>query len=212
MSMLRTKVVPIAAFTFALCIGLHLNTQKVKADAVASTQQGVVLKSTSLKSNKTIVVPVREAPRVVTTNNSNRSGTVSYSRGLSGGSTVASGSTSSIVNRAFQYLGTPYVYGANGPRAFDCSGFTKYVYASFGISIPRTSQQQSKFGLGVTRSNLRPGDLVFFNTDSYASHVGIYIGGGQFIHASSGSRKVTVSELGSNYYNGRFIGGRRVVN
>jgi peptidoglycan DL-endopeptidase CwlO len=208
MSSLKTKVVSAIAFVFVLCIGLHFNSYVAKADAVANTQQGVVLKSTNLVTNKTIKVPVKEVPR--SSSSSNASGT--YSRGFSGGSTIASGNSSSIVNKAFEFLGKPYVYGAAGPKAFDCSGFTMYVYSAYGISLPHYTVSQSQKGLAVSKSNLEAGDLVFFNTEGFISHVGIYIGGGQFIHASSGSKRVTVSDLDSSYYNTRYVGARRLIN
>jgi peptidoglycan DL-endopeptidase CwlO len=211
MSSMSTKVFKTAVVCFTVLLGLHLKTYVAKADAVASTQQGVVLKTATLSTNRTITVPVRVQPTPVNTNN-NGSARNNISRGQTGGAPVASGSGSKIVNKAMEFLGRPYVYGANGPRAFDCSGFTKYVYASFGINIPRTSQQQNRFGMAVSRSNLAPGDLVIFNTVGYAGHVGIYIGGGQFIHASSGGRKaVIISDLNSSYYKPRFEGGRRII-
>lgn len=206
MNLLKAKLMPIAVSIFVLCIGVYFNSYTVKADAVTSTQQGVALKSTTLSVSKTVVVPVKETPRV----SSSSSG--SYSRGFSGGSTIASGSASSIVNKAFEFLGKPYVYGASGPKAFDCSGFTMYVYGAYGVSLPHYTVSQSKMGQAVSRDSLQAGDLLFFNTEGFISHVGIYIGGGQFIHASSGSKKVTVSDLGSGYYNTRYVGARRLLN
>ncbi|NLO83696.1 MAG: endopeptidase Spr, partial [Clostridiales bacterium] len=117
-----------------------------------------------------------------------------------------SGKGSDVVAYAMKFLGVRYVYGANGPNAFDCSGFTCYVYRHFGINLPRTSYQQRSVGVAVSRSNLAPGDLVLF-----PGHVGIYIGNNKFIHASSGSRKVIITSLDSSYYRKRFIGGRRVL-
>ncbi len=105
-------------------------------------------------------------------------------------------------------MGRPYVYGASGPKAFDCSGFTAYVYSNFGVSLPHYTVSQMQVGQGVDKGNLQQGDLVFFNTAGYVSHVGIYIGGGQFIHASSGSGKITVSSLSDSYYESRYVGAR----
>jgi peptidoglycan DL-endopeptidase CwlO len=205
MNSLKTKLMSACVFIFTLCIGLHFNSYTAKADAVANTQQGVVLKTTNLVINKTVKVPVKETPRVSTSSGG------SYSRGFSGGSTIGSGSASSIVNKAFEFLGRPYVYGASGPKAFDCSGFTMYVYSAYGISLPHYTVSQSQMGLAVSKANLEAGDLVFFNTEGFISHVGIYIGGGQFIHASSGSKKITVSDLDSSYYSTRYVGARRLV-
>lgn len=209
MKNLRTKVVSAALFVFALCIGLHLGSLEAKADTVAGDEEGVVIKSASISIKKTIKIPEKEV--VTPTVTAKKKSTKSYSRGFSGGSTIASGSTSKLIQYAFNFLGRPYVYGADGPRAFDCSGFSSYVYREFGVDLPRTADSQSSVGAAVSKGNLEAGDLLFFNTAGYVSHVGIYIGDGQFIHASSGSRCVTVSELGSSYYTRTYVGARRIL-
>ena len=128
-------------------------------------------------------------------------------------SVPSSGSGSSAVSIAYQYLGVPYVYGGASPSGFDCSGFTMYVYNQLGISLPHGATPQLKYGTYVSRSELQPGDLVFFSDGSYpASHVGIYVGDDQFIHASSSTGNgycVCVSSLNTNYYSRNFVGGRR---
>jgi len=115
------------------------------------------------------------------------------------------------VNLAYDYLGVPYVWGGTSPKGFDCSGFTQYVYKQLGITLNRTAAQQLKNGTSV--SNLQTGDLVFFTntyaTSAAASHVGIYIGNNQFIHAANGGVKIT--SLDHEYYAPRYIGARRVV-
>lgn len=115
------------------------------------------------------------------------------------------------VNIAYDYMGVPYVWGGTTPKGFDCSGFTQYVYKQLGVTLNRTAAQQLKNGYEVT--NLQTGDLVFFkntyNTSAAASHVGIYIGNNQFIHAANGGVKVT--SLSHEYYAPRYIGARRVV-
>lgn len=115
------------------------------------------------------------------------------------------------VNLAFDYIGVPYVWGGTTPNGFDCSGFTKYVFAQLGVTLNRTAAQQLKNGYKVT--DLQTGDLVFFEntyaTSAAASHVGIYIGNNQFIHAAGGGVKVT--SLDHEYYAPRYIGARRVV-
>ena len=117
---------------------------------------------------------------------------------------------SSIVSRALSLQGTPYVYGGTTPKGLDCSGFTKYVYAGSGISLPRTSYAQYSSGTAVSKNNLNPGDLVFFSTYSKgASHVGIYTGGGRFVHASNPRTGVIVSSLSDSYYSSRYVGARR---
>lgn len=101
-----------------------------------------------------------------------------------------SGSGSDLVDYALSFCGVPYVYGGASPSGFDCSGFTMYVYSHFGYSLPHGATTQMDYGYAVSMSELSPGDLVFFfdpaYADSGASHVGIYIGGGQIVHASSG--------------------------
>lgn len=95
---------------------------------------------------------------------------------------VASSATANaVIANAKQYLGVPYVWGGSTPSGFDCSGFVSYVYRSVGISLPRTSSAQQNVGTRISLNQLQPGDLVFRGTPAY--HVGIYIGGGQYIHA-----------------------------
>lgn len=121
---------------------------------------------------------------------------------------------SQIVAYGEQFLGVPYVWGGNGPRSFDCSGFTKYVMNHFGYDISRTASAQATNGVAVSRSELQPGDLVFFHTFSsyvYITHVGIYAGNGQFIHASS-SKGITYSDLNSSYYSSAYVSARRIIN
>jgi uncharacterized protein YgiM (DUF1202 family) len=117
----------------------------------------------------------------------------------------------SIVDRAYSYMGIPYVWGGTTAYGFDCSGFAQRVYSDNGISILRTADAQFTEGISVGRNELKPGDMVFFTTYTYgASHVGIYIGNSEFIHASSGAGEVTINSLNDYYYNERFLGGRRI--
>jgi len=111
-------------------------------------------------------------------------------------------------------LGKRYVWGASGRKnTYDCSSFTKYVYRKNGISIPRTSINQSKHGKYVKRSNLKKGDLIFFDTSKrrkgYVNHVGIYLGNNKFIHASSAKKKVIITSLNKKFYSQRYKGARR---
>ena len=112
-------------------------------------------------------------------------------------------------------LGKQYVYGATGPNAFDCSGLTQYVYKHFGYSIYRNATSQLKNGVAVSKSQLQPGDLVFFNSKftgaDKASHVGIYLGDGKFLHASSPKVGVVISDLYSSYYKSVYTTARRIV-
>ncbi len=119
-----------------------------------------------------------------------------------------------IIATAYTYLGTPYVYAASGPDSFDCSGFTMYVMNLNGINLPHQSGKQYTYGFSVAKSELIAGDLVFFNSNNTqgVAHVGIYIGDGQFIHASSGrAYSVTVSSLSDDYYTAHYLGARRVI-
>lgn len=119
-----------------------------------------------------------------------------------------------IVNYAKQFLGRPYVWGGNGPNSFDCSGFTKYVYANFGYNLNRTASAQLKNGVSVSRSELQAGDLVFFyngKVSTPVSHVGIYIGNGDFIHASSNSYTVEISSLYAKNYDAKYVYARRII-
>ncbi|MGC8668889.1 MAG: NlpC/P60 family protein [Chthonomonadales bacterium] len=119
--------------------------------------------------------------------------------------------TSDIVRTAFAYRGTPYHYGGSGRRGFDCSGFTRYVYARKGIVLPHSAEEQFHVGRKVPAGHLRQGDLVFFHTTRRGiSHVGIYVGNGKFVHASSAGGSVRVDSLSSGYYRERFRGARRV--
>lgn len=121
-----------------------------------------------------------------------------------------------IVEYAKQYLGYKYVYGGSGPSTFDCSGFTMYVYNHFGVSLSHSATAQSKKGTYVAKGDLQPGDLVFFKdyeTMVGIGHCGIYIGNGEFIHASSGTGYcVKISTLLSGSYNTRYETARRILN
>jgi cell wall-associated NlpC family hydrolase len=120
-----------------------------------------------------------------------------------------------IIELAKKELGKRYVWGATGKNAFDCSGLTSYVCKQNGIKLPRRAIEQSKVGLFVPRDQLQPGDLVFFDTSKqrrgYVNHVGIYIGNGKFIHASSAKKKVIITSLDKPFYKSRYKGARRVA-
>ncbi len=100
-----------------------------------------------------------------------------------------------IVQYAKEFLGVPYQWGGNGPSTFDCSGFTKYVYKAFGVGISRTANSQMGGGTYVPRNQLQPGDLVFFGSGGYATHVGIYVGNNSYIHAPQDNEVVKISPL-----------------
>lgn len=128
---------------------------------------------------------------------------------------TASSKGQEIADFALTFVGYPYVYGGSSPSGFDCSGFTSYIYKQFGYSINRTASNQMDNGTAVSMDELQPGDLVFFKKSGSgskrASHVGLYIGGGEFVHASTSTVGVIVSGLDEAYYTSGFVGGRRLV-
>ncbi len=118
---------------------------------------------------------------------------------------------SAIIATAKKYIGVPYVWGGSTPGGFDCSGFVQYVFNAHGISLPRTSKEQYSVGTKVSKSNLKAGDLVFFDTEGNGvSHLGIYIGNNQFIHAST-SKGVTITSLSNTYWAPRYYGAKRIL-
>ena len=124
--------------------------------------------------------------------------------------TSANSTAERIIATAKKYIGVPYLWGGTTPSGFDCSGFLQYVFRQNGINLLRTSKQQYTMGVWVSKANLQKGDLVFFQTGSNGiSHVGMYIGNGQFIHASS-SKGVTITDLSNSYWAARYHGARRV--
>lgn len=133
---------------------------------------------------------------------SNSSSTTSSSSAKGSGSYIGSGSAEAVVELALQYNGAAYVWGGESPKGFDCSGFVKYVYATAaGVSLPHSATTQANYGVAVDKSELQPGDLVFFETYTAGiSHVGIYIGNNQFIHAANSRSGVKITSLGSSGY------------
>jgi cell wall-associated NlpC family hydrolase len=182
-----SEVIPVVKLTDAN------NTQKTKPEVVVAKTESKLTANTVQKDSvqKTQKAPVQTAsvpnPKV--------------SRGSSDKST--------LISNALSLQGIPYVFGGTSRKGFDCSGFTQYVFAGSKISLPRTAAEQYNIGTPVNRQQLLPGDLVFFSTyKSGASHVGIYIGGGNFIHASSSGVRIT--SLNDSYYKTRYLGARRV--
>jgi cell wall-associated NlpC family hydrolase len=117
-----------------------------------------------------------------------------------------------IAGTALSLRGAPYRNGGAEPSGFDCSGFVTYVFGQYGIRVPRTVSDQYRSGKDVSSGPIEPGDLVFFNTTgSGASHVGIVVGGDEFIHAPSTNGEVRVERISSGYWSSRFVGARRVT-
>nr|WP_312289749.1 C40 family peptidase [Clostridium chromiireducens] len=185
----------ITAFVFlGFCF---INTQNAKADTTLTTSKGITLKTSELKTTKVIQVPSDSG---VTSDDNDKVSRGAISKGTE------------VVNYAYKFLGKPYVYGAAGPNAFDCSGLTQFIYNKFGVNISRTTYTQVNEGIKVNRNELRAGDLVFFNTEGSISHVGIYIGNGEFIHAPRSGKPVMVSSLSDGYYSQRYATARRIFN
>ncbi|MEK3881040.1 C40 family peptidase [Paenibacillus sp. FSL H8-0122] len=127
---------------------------------------------------------------------------------IGAGSAFADSKMDKVIDKA---IGTKYVSGGTSTNGFDCSGFTMYVFDKIGINLPHQSGSQYQMGSAVSRDEMRPGDLVFFNTSGKGvSHVGIYVGDGEFAHASS-SRGVTISSLSDSYYVNRYVGAKRIM-
>ena len=121
---------------------------------------------------------------------------------------AASSRGARVAQLSRRYLGVPYRWGGSSPSTgFDCSGFVMYLYRKVGVSLPHNAAMQYGYGRAVSRGNLRPGDLVFFNG---LGHVGIYLGGGRFIHAPSSGDVVKISSLGDSWYDSRWVGARRI--
>lgn len=116
-----------------------------------------------------------------------------------------------LIKESFTFLDMPYKLGGSGNTSIDCSTLTKLVYRSIGISLPNTSCLQFKEGEQVSKEALAEGDLIFFNSRGFIGHVGIYIGNGLFIHASSNEGKVTIASLENSYFRRNFAGARRYI-
>ena len=123
-----------------------------------------------------------------------------------------SANSGNVVSYASSFLGTRYILGGASPSGFDCSGFTMYVYGKYGVSLAHSARAQASVGTAVDRANLQAGDLVLFKgaTGNSIGHVGIYIGGNNFIHASNPSDGVKITSMSTSYYQTRYVTSRRV--
>jgi cell wall-associated NlpC family hydrolase len=120
---------------------------------------------------------------------------------------VAASQRAEVVRVAKRYLGVPYAWGGESPSGFDCSGLVMYVYSKVGIAVPHSVTKQYTHGTPVSKRDLQPGDLVFFDR---LRHNGIYIGGGEFIHAARSGRVVQISRLDEDWFRTRWVGARRL--
>ncbi len=164
-------------------------SKDVKAEV--TKENGVVLASTVLES--TVIAEPQDQIALKGTKAS------SYIASRGGGRELSvNASGSDIVSYAKGFIGVPYQYGGTSPNGFDCSGFTRYVYAHFGASLPHNSASQYGYGTAIDKSNISSGDLVFFSSGSRGiGHVGIYVGGGKFIHSPQAGQSVEISSFSS---------------
>lgn len=195
------KLPNVMAFLMILAINIVADSINVKADDIVYNQQSIHIHLAELSDNSSIKVSKNN--EVSNSSKSQDYSIVSRGEGLDVGNQVAS--------YAYNFLGRPYVFGEAGPKAFDCSGLTRYVFARFGVNLPHYAGSQYSMGASVSRDNLKPGDLVFFNTYGSVSHVGIYVGRGDFIHAPSKGKSITISSLSEPYYSKRYVGARRIA-
>ncbi len=170
------------------------------SDKKVTTSRGSVNRKTNSTTTKKSNTKI-QVDETTTENINNTKTTPSSSKGQD------------IVSYAQKFLGSKYVYGGSSPKGFDCSGFTSYVYKNFGVSLPHSASAQTGAGTKVSKQDLQPGDLVFFtnfNTGKGIGHVGIYIGGNKFIHASTPKTGVIISTLAGTY-SSRYVTAVRVT-
>ena len=198
------------------------SNKEVKVKDDSKTQQVSIynIMGISEPSKEIVHFTIKDAPSVIqphTTEVSSNIEFISYRHNQFSYPTESTELINGIEWNAKSFLGTPYVWGATGPNKFDCSGFTQWVYRDAGITIPRVSKDQARVGKYISYNNLQRGDMVFFDTKRQRSgkvtHVGIYLGGGNFIHASSAGKKVVIYNFNKkDFYKKRFLWGRRVTN
>lgn len=181
---------------------------KIKANGQEGYISTALLSDKKTETSRSLETPRKKAESTTTENTSTKKETTTQSTTSITAQTSGKGAT--VVATAKNYIGSKYVYGATGPNSFDCSGFTQYVFKLHGVSLNRTAAAQYSNGVAVDRTNLQPGDLVMFGK-SGINHVGIYIGGGQIVHAANPSRGVTIDTITSGYYNNNYVGARRVM-
>ncbi len=196
----------LAVWAFALLIGG--SSAIVRADESATSPQFNYNDSSSAASAQAMSPDVAEwtSHLMVSSPKRHRSGIDRFTGGiLARTSKIAQ----ELTRSAMRFLGVPYAFGGTTASGFDCSGFVQHVFALLGIGLPRTADAQ--FGVGRPAvGGPRPGDLVFFDTYGGVSHVGIYLGRGKFVHASS-SHGVTVSRLSESYWAARYVGAKRLI-
>lgn len=192
-----------------------LDKQKTVLAQLSADEKATLNASLSAQANVSRIQKLIEQEALEAAYARNSSNSADSSQAESGGGVAGtvkmSGGAKQILSFAAKFLGTPYVWGGTSPSpGFDCSGYTQYVFRNAGISLSRTSEQQFNNGVSVSRSDLRPGDLVFFHTySSGASHVGIYVGNNTMINSSNGG--VSYEDMTNSYWAPRYLGARRVI-
>ena len=178
-----------------------------------SSIQGEIKQMEEAEARRQAILAAQARARLAATRSeASQPQALQYSPPVSDSSTpsapVPSSQYGGVVGIAMQYLGTPYVWGGASPGGFDCSGFAMYVYSQVGVSLPHNAAMQyNTVGTYVPRDQLQPGDLVFFDG---LGHMGIYIGGGQFIHAPHTGDVVKISSLSDSWYSATYVGAKRV--
>ncbi|ULQ49275.1 C40 family peptidase [Liquorilactobacillus nagelii] len=174
-------------------------TSTQAASSSASSQATATSSSTQVAASSSTQTTAASSSSAATTNStsqatqSTQATTTTSSQAAT--TSTASVSASSVISYAEQFVGVPYVLGGTSPSGFDCSGFVQYVYAHFGVSLPRTSEAQSTIGSAVSVSSAQPGDLLFWGGQGSAWHVGIYVGGSSYIAAPTTGQSVAVKSF-----------------
>lgn len=174
---------------------------------------GIIGPKTLAKLNSSTAISKSKATTTTAKTTTTTKTTTTKTVTVLGASSSSNAKIEAMISYAKSKLGCKYVWGATGPSSFDCSGLVLSSLKSVGVSAPRTSTSMSQVTSWdkISKANLQRGDLVFFTASSSSiGHVGIYLGGGQFIHASSGTGRVTISDIDSSYYTRHFRFGRRV--
>lgn len=194
-------------------VAVTLSKNQPASISVKPASPSTPTKATAAKvSNPSLATLTKQRQSLQSHTQPSRSLSLSASRstGTYSKSSSIPSKASAVISTSKQYIGVNYVYGGTTPAGFDCSGFVRYVFAQNGISLPRVSRDQFRVGTSVSRSNLQPGDLVFFSLakNGVVDHEGIYVGNNQFINASS-SKGVTIYTLGP-YWQSAYVGAKRV--
>ena len=179
--------------------GIEMTGEWIEKQTVSAEKQRVAMAKLEAERQEKIARAnaAKASPRYSTTDTSSAAAS-------------RTGGGQGIVNTAMKYLGTPYVWGGTSPSGFDCSGLVQYACRANGISVPRVAASQRNAGRYVSRENLQPGDLVFFSNGGGVSHVGIYIGNGNMVHAPQTGDVVKVSSINTSYRLSHYAGAVRV--